>query len=120
MCHASFAVLFHFRRSMPEAAAGPAERRLDDAAGDRMIACLGRPHLVPAVSASQTSSTPDLKRHPPAANKSTVRANAQRHDAWRFLKRAISLDLRTATSGLLVASVRQRNIRTVGTATISR
>jgi hypothetical protein len=78
MCHASFAVLFHFRRSMPEAAAGPAERRLDDAAGDRMIACLGRPHLVPAVSASQTSSTPELKLYPSAANESTIRADARR------------------------------------------
>src|SRR3974390_954291 len=32
-----------------------------------------------AVSASQTSSTPDLKLHPPAANESTIRANARRY-----------------------------------------
>jgi predicted esterase len=40
-----------------------------------------------AVSASQTSFTPGLKLHAPAANEGTIRANARRQDGWRFLKR---------------------------------
>ena len=58
-----------------------------------------------AVSASQTSFTPGLKLHAPAANEGTIRANARRQDGWRFLKRRDVCFWHKADIGLCVAHV---------------